>query len=188
MACTPTTISMMPGVLAIATLATGALLSFLHGRALDAKVEETFEEHMAKARAKAQAREAAPPTKPKPRVVTRMKDLKRLEALLAAPGRHLTATDRQLVLSAKEATVAFEAGADGAIVATLMKGDGKLASRLVQEAQARYVEGVREETAARVEAQSPRAGWQVAARKRARDGSIAITLEKARARKPVAIG
>lgn len=187
MACPQTAISLMPLILAGGTMAAGSLLAFLSGRARE-DVLETNPQARQKAMEAARPRGAAPVAARKPRVVTRMKDLKRLAALLAAPGRRVTATDTMLVLTAKEATIGFAAGEEGAIAATLMAGDGKRASAIVLDAQARYVEAVKRDTTARVVAQAPRVGWKVAARETARDGSIAITLQKARAKKAVAIG
>ncbi len=39
-----------------------------------------------------------------------------------------------------------------------------------------------------MQAAAPRAGWKVAAQETGRDGSVLITLQKAHAKKPVAIG
>ena len=74
------------------------------------------------------------------------------------------------------------------IVATLASGDAKLAKQVLEDAQARYIASVREGVRERVQAEAPRAGWDVAAQEVARDGSMQITLQKSRPKKAVAIG
>jgi len=196
MACPATTISLLPALLALGGIASTMGLSFLMTRenkpsALESNPQrqqklrdEAIRRTQAAAQAKAQPAQAAA----RPSVVTRMKDLPRLQEALAAPGRRLTATDSQLVLTSPDATLSFEHDAQGTIVATLVRGDAEAAKDILRESQARYIAAVRKATAERVVTKAPAAGWVVAARASARDGSTRITLQKPQAKKAVAIG
>jgi len=124
----------------------------------------------------------------RPRAATRMKDMSRLQAALAGAGRRLTATDRSLVLTMQDLTLSFEHDAQGTIIATLVRGEVKPAQSVLLEAQTRYLAAVRETTLASIEAAAPKAGWEVAARAKARDGSVQVTLQKPREKKAVAVG
>lgn len=196
--CPNVVVSFASQLLAIGTVA-GAIagtsaLAFLFSRTTDSGIEldanpQRKQKALEKARGKAMAVAAPAATAgPKPRVVTQMKDLKLLQSVLAQPGRTLTATDSMLVLTMREATLSFMHNADGAIVAELQRGDAEAAKSVLRAAQPAYLAAVRELTAARVQAQAPAAGWKVAAREVARDGSVQITLQKPRAKKAVAIG
>lgn len=187
MVCPATAVSLLPQLLVFGAIAGASVLGFLVDHARESELE-TNPQKKQKSQGKASRPAPASAVPVKPNVVTRMKDLNLLQSLLTGPGRNLTTTDRKLVLTMKELTLAFGRGAEGAIVATLASGDAKLARQILDDAQARYIASVREGVRERVQAEAPRAGWNVAAQEVARDGSVQITLQKSLPKKPVAIG
>jgi hypothetical protein len=196
MVCPNVVIGFASQLLAIGTVA-GAIagtsaLAFLFSRATDSKLDLDANPQRKQKLQEAAARKPRAATgnavAARPRAATQMKDLARLQTALAGAGRRITATDRSLVLTMKELTLSFEHDAQGVIVATLVRGEVKPAQDVMVQAQTRYLAAVRESTLANVEAAAPRAGWQVAARSKAGDGSIQVTLQKPRPKKAVAIG
>jgi len=190
MPCPATTISLLPSLLAIGAVLAPLGVGFLFTRDKVSELEanpqrmQKLRDAAAKKGHPAAVRTAAA----RPCAATRMRDLSRLQAALAGKDRRLTATDRSLVLTMRELTLSFEHDAQGTIIATLVRGDVKSAQSILLEAQTRYLATVRESTLASVETAAPKAGWEVAARARNRDGSIQVTLQKPRARTAVAVG
>lgn len=184
MPCQPTTITLVPQLLSAAaiagTLAVPYLLSLLGEQA-----EKPAPLPGRRTRAAGEAPRAAAPAKPS--TPTRMRDTAHLRTVLEAMGRKATATDGGLVLSDKAFSLSFAPDAAGSLVATLVRGDAAAATRVLQEAQGRYLETVRAQTLAGLEARAPAAGWQVASRDRATDGSVRVTLARPREKQPVAI-
>lgn len=181
----PTTIAMLPNWLVLGTLAIGMGVNWLYPILEQRRWQKQRGAAARNAAARLAARAAA-----RPRVVTGMKDLARLEAALTGPGRRVTKTGKVLVLTTPEAALIFRPGADNVIAAELARGDAEAAKALLLETQARYVAAVREDTAAQLQEKAPAAGWTVEKRETARDGSIQVTLQRPtpRKKKAVAIG